>query len=386
MQSHLKLPGRAILVTHTLFYGASEALRDYLVSHNIESLTYLAHPLLSENSTYTVKKFMFGDTIYEKVVKRTIAGTILSYIRDMWVTFMTCVALPKGPYTYIGVNPLNACVGVLLRAMGKVDKVIFYAIDFIPKRSSLAIINYIYHALESFAVQRSDVCWNVSPRIEEGRKEYLNLITSKNKQLVVPIGIWQKDIIKKIKTKNDYRLIFVGHLLEKQGVQEVIRALPVVVKKIPKVTFTIIGGGEYEQSLRDLVVSLSLQKRVRFMGWQSDQTVIRREISRSDIAVATYMPSGKDTTNFSYYADPTKIKTYLSCGVPVMMTNVAYNAKKLEREGVAIVVPYISGAISLSFTKIFQDNTSLQYMKKKSIQCANNFRWESIFRKAFAYV
>ena len=146
-------------------------------------------------------------------------------------------------------------------------------------------------------------------------KKFLGLKTTKDKQIVVPIGVWEKDIVKKIKVKNDYRLIFVGHLLEKQGVQEVIRAMPAILKKLPRVSLTIIGGGEYEQPLRELVESLSLEKHVQFMGWQSDQAAIQKEIIKSDIALATYMPSGRDTTNFSYYADPTKNKniSFLRC-------------------------------------------------------------------------
>ena len=383
MQRRLNTPQQVIIVTHTLFYGASEALRDYLISQKIQSLIYIGHPLLAENSTYTVKRFTFGEALYEKVIKRTIAGSIGSYIRDMWTTFVTCFVLPKHPYVYIGVNPLNACVGILLRACGRVDRVIFYSIDFIPKRSSVAIVNYIYHALESFAVTRSDVCWNVSPRIEEGRKKFLGLKTTKDKQIVVPIGVWEKDIVKKIKLKNDYRLIFVGHLLEKQGVQKVIRAMPAILKKLPRVSLTIIGGGEYEQALKDLVEELSLIDHIKFLGWESDQNKIQTYIAKSDLALATYMPSGRDTTNFSYYADPTKIKTYLSCGVPVLMTDVSYNAKSLMKSGVAVVVPYNHRDIARAIVTILSDTNALLRAKKAAREQARTFTWQKIFEKTF---
>lgn len=386
MQRRLKIPQHIIIVTHTFFYGASEALRDYLVAQKNESLIYLAHPLLSENSNYTVKRFTFGEAMYEKIIKRSVAGSIGSYIRDMWMTFVTCFVFPKHPYVYIGINPLNACVGIVLRACGRVDRVIFYAIDFIPKRSNVAIINYIYHALESFAVTRSDACWNVSPRIEEGRKKYLNLVTSKKKQIVVPIGVWEKDIVLKAKRMNNNRLIFVGHLLKKQGLQEVIRALPRVIKKVPHVSLAIIGGGEYEKSLRDLVEELSLGVYVTFLGWESNQKAIKKHIMKSDLALATYEPSGKDTTNFSYYADPTKIKTYLSCGVPILMSDVSYNAKILMGAGVAVVVPYEIQAIASAIIRLFTHTNTLYTMKERSVREAHTFRWDRIFEKAFQSV
>lgn len=344
----------------------------------------MGHPLLRENPMYSQSGYIKGKNTSNKSIKLKNAGSISSYIRDVVRTIIVCFSADTLDYLYIGVNPLNACVGIILRKLGKVKYVIFYAIDFSPTRSSNALIDYIYHSLERIAVRYADLCWNVSPRIEEGREEFLGLQTAKGKQVVLPIGIWEKDIVRKIKAKNDYRLVFVGHLLEKQGVQEVIRALPAVLKKFPKISLTIIGGGEYEQPLRELVKSLSLEKHIQFMGWQSDQAVIQREIIKSDIAFATYMPSGKDTTNFSYYADPTKIKTYLSCGIPVVMTDVSYNAKELERQGVAVVVPYTSEAISLHIIKLFQDTILLRQMKIKSIQYAQNYCWDRIFTKAFA--
>lgn len=386
MQSRLNTPQQVIIVTHTLFYGASEALCDYLISQNIQSLIYIGHPLLIENSTYTQRVFIKGARVREIRFKQSHAGTVVSFIRDALRTFIECFHLRKHHYMYIGVNPLNASVGIVLRILGIVKYVIFYAIDFSPKRSSNTLINYIYHSMECFAVRYSDTCWNVSPRIEEGRKEFLGLKTMKDKQIVVPIGVWGKDIVKKIKLKNDYRLIFVGHLLEKQGVQEVIRAMPAILKKLPKVSFVIIGGGEYEQPLRELVSSLSLEKYVQFMGWQSDQAVIQKEIIKSDIALATYMPSGRDTTNFSYYADPTKIKTYLSCGVPVLMTDVSYNAKSLMKSGVAVVIPYNHHAIASAIIRLFTHANVLNEMKQKTIKEAHKFRWDMIFEKAFQSV
>ena len=335
---------------------------------------------------YTQSAYRNGKIVHTKNIRRISSGSVVSFFRDAFATIIECVKFQRAPYMYIGVNPLNACVGVLLRVFGIVERVVFYAIDFSPRRSSNTLINYIYHSMERFAVRYSDTCWNVSARIEEGRKEYLNLVTPKNKQIVVPIGVWAKDIVKKIKLKNDYRLIFVGHLLEKQGVQEVIRALPTILKKLPKVTFTIIGGGEYEQHLRDLVESLSLEKYVQFMGWQSDQAVIRNEIIKSDIALATYMPSGRDTTNFSYYADPTKIKIYLSCGVPVMMTDVSYNAKTLMGAGVVVVVPYETHAIASAIIRLFTHTNTLYKMKDLTIKESHKFCWDKIFEKAFQSV
>lgn len=384
MQRRLNTPQQVVIVTHTLFYGASEALCDYLVSQKIQSLIYIGHPLLTENSMYTQRVYKKGRTVHTKSVKRISAGSVTAFFRDALVTIVACVKLPKASYFYIGVNPLNACVGVLLRVFGIVDRVVFYAIDFSPTRSSVPLIDYIYHSMERLAVRYSDICWNVSPRIEEGRRKFLGIIAEKNTQVVVPIGVWKKDIVNNVKEKNEYKLIFVGHLLKKQGVQEVILALPMVIAKLPRVSLTIIGGGEYEQALKDLVKELSLVKYVKFLGWQADQNIIRTYIAKSDVSLATYDPTGKDTTNFSYYADPTKIKTYLSCGVPVLMTDLSYNAKLLMKSGVALVTPYDDRSISFAIIHLFTHRRLLYEMKERAIKKAHQFRWDVIYNKAFS--
>src|SRR5262249_43330397 len=122
-----------------------------------------------------------------------------------------------------------------------------------------------------------------------------------------------------------HQILFLGHLLEKQGVQIVLDALPSVIKKIPTVHFIIAGGGEYLTTLQDQVSQLSLAKYVSFTGWIKERKQIDRMMSESAIAVATYKPEKKQLYNFTYYADPTKLKDYLSAGLPIILTDISYN-------------------------------------------------------------
>jgi len=226
----------------------------------------------------------------------------------------------------------------------------------------------------------------VSPRIAEGRRSFLGIRENPSRDRVVPIGLWKKDIVKQARRACRNRLIFVGHLLEKQGVQKVIQALPKILRNIPDTTLMIVGGGEYEGELRKLARALSLQEHIKFLGWESNQDLIRKYIRESDVAVATYDPSGARTTNFSYYADPTKIKTYLSCGIPVIMTDVSYNAKTLENRNVAKVVPYDASAIASAITSWLRNPKTLYGQKKKAIAEARSYLWDEIFKEALKYI
>ena len=383
MQSRVTIPQNVVVVTHTFFYGASEALSGYLVGKSISTHWYIGHPLRPEQPMGVSRMYADGKLTSESRWRVWKSGTLLSYTTDMMCTFLLILRYPRPIELFIGINPLNAFCGIMLRKFKRVERVVFYAIDFVPKRFSWSIVNTLYHRLESYVVRNADVCWNVSPKIAEGRERYLGIDSEKYQQQVVPIGIWQKDMASDIKRANDNRIIFVGHLLEKQGVQVVLRALPKVIKYIPDVTFTIIGGGEYENTLRALSNSLRLDSHVKFLGWESRQEMIRNKLLRSDIAVAVYSSDGEKDTNFTYYADPTKIKTYLSCGLPVVLTPVSYNAKELERKGAAYLVKYTEEDVSTVLISLLTHLEKLRKAKQNALACVRAYTWERIFSTAF---
>ena len=77
---------------------------------------------------------------------------------------------------FVGANPLNAAAGLALRSIGFVDVVIYYTIDFTPQRFDNKFANRFYHWLDLKCSELSNETWNVSPRINEGRRTYHNLI------------------------------------------------------------------------------------------------------------------------------------------------------------------------------------------------------------------
>ncbi len=370
----------AIIVTHELFYGASQALRDYLNQRKVRQVLFISHPLRIENRRSYYQIFRQGRLTGEVAKSRHQEWVFWQYLKDTFLTFFW-VWHTKGKFgVYVGVDPLNCVLGILLRRLRKVEKIIFYAIDFVPRRFNNPVLNQLYHQLETWCVKYSDERWNVSVRIAEGRRKFLGLNEKKYSQKVLPIGVWQKEIISRpTPPGKQHWLVFTGHLLRKQGLQEVIKALPLIKNKIPDVHLLIIGGGEYEAALKELVDRLDLEKTVTFLGWISDQKRIRGLLSSCALGLATYKPEGETESNFTYYADPTKIKTYLSCGLPVVMTAVPFNAGDLVRRGCAEIVDYDEKAIANTLIDVLTDREKLEKMRKNAIKTAREFTWEKIF-------
>ncbi len=378
MQSSITTSSRVIIATHELYYGAPQALRDYLVGQQVKELIYLSHPIRPENPESKKEIYIDGKLLHSHSFVRP-SGNAWWFVVDFFMTIMWVIRL-RGTYdVYIGVDPLNCVSGLVLRSLGLVKCVIFYSIDFTPIRFPQKVLDGLYHAIESLCVRFSDMRWDISPRIAEGREKFLGINVSDFPVTVVPVGMWEKDIAGSNTNFDAHRIVFVGHLLRKQGVQKALEALSMVKKKVKDISFLIIGGGEEEKSLKRLVSKLHLGKNVEFTGWMWDQEGIRKLLLDCAFAVATYDPRGAQEDNFTYYADPTKIKTYLSCGLPVIMTNVPYNAGDLVRRGCAIVVDYDEKAIAKVLIDLLTDKKKLETMRKSAIKIAREFTWEKIF-------
>ena len=61
-------------------------------------------------------------------------------------------------------------------------------------------------------------------------------------------------------------LVYVGRLERTKGIQDILRALSVIVEKHPDAKLLIAGRGSYEKELRDLTKELSLDTHVEFLG------------------------------------------------------------------------------------------------------------------------
>jgi glycosyltransferase involved in cell wall biosynthesis len=373
---------RLVIVTHELFYGAAHALRDYLAGIKGKDMVFISHPIMPENPRSYIQVFWRGTIVRENKVTRPSGGIVWYAVDSMLTVFWVIKEMNKYDL-FVGVDPLNCLIGLFLRTFGLVHRVIFYSIDFVPRRFDSRLLNSIYHGIEWVCVRFADECWDVSPRIARGRHTVLGISPTGYPARIVPIGVWKKDIVRSV-SYDAHQFSFVGHLLPKQGVDTVLEALPAVIKRVPGASFLVIGGGEDEARLRCLADTLGIARHVTFTGWIHDQVNLRRRLARCAFAVAPYDPQGRDTGNFTYYADPTKIKTYLACGLPVVMTDVPYNAKKLEKDGCAMVVPYTKRAIAAALARWLTDRHALTSARRNAVRLARRYTWEEIFAEAVA--
>lgn len=376
----MKTNQKIAIVTHDMFYGAPHALRDYLLNKKIEELVFISHPLVEQRKS-SVAVYKNGELISQKHITQNIHG-MLSFLFDSFLTTYWIIKQKEKINVLIAVDCLNAFSALFLKKLGKVDKVIFYSMDFNPIRFNNRLFNSIFHKIEEVCVKNADEVWNVSPKIAEGREKFLSISQKKYPQKVVSSGIW----IKKVKQfpfskVRKHQLLFLGHLLKKQGLQMVLDAIPTIVKTIPDFKFLILGGGEYKSSLMNKVKQLKIEKHVEFKGWITNREIIDTTLGESAAAIVVYVPEKEKLYNFSYYGDPIKLKEYLASGLPVILTDVSHNAKEIEERKCGIVVEYKKEDIANAVVTILSDEEKLEEYRNNAINYAKEFDWNIIFSK-----
>lgn len=377
---------KIVIVFHEATTGLAYDLRDYLLKKEIEELLFISHPLLYLKENF--KKSSWYEYYKDgKIVKKGnafhwVLPEYFLYIKDILYTLLWCFSIGRSFDIYIGIGNLNAFTGCILRFLKRVEKVVYYVIDYVPERFQNKLVNDVYHWIERFVAFYSNRTWNLSPRMIKGREKRWK--TFFPNQLVVPHGVAFSRIKRVLFEKiNKTEILYMGVLLKNKGVQLIIEALPKIIKHIPNVKVSIIGKGPYEEELRNLVQKLHLESYIEFLGYISNHEEVENRIAKAAIAIALY---DKADDEFTYYADPGKIKTYIGAGVPVIMTDVPYVAREVVKANCGFIVPYKQDALTDVILTFLQDEKLMRVYRKNAIKFAKKYDWDRVFADAFSSI
>ena len=135
-------------VTHiTEIYGPAQALENYLKQNSSSELLIIAHPLPISFLNYSTYKTYVNGHLRRITRYRTFKSLeVISYMQHFILTLYILFRVGKKINIYIGIDNLNAFAGILLKAFGLIDKVIFYVIDNTPVRFENKFFNSLYQA------------------------------------------------------------------------------------------------------------------------------------------------------------------------------------------------------------------------------------------------
>jgi glycosyltransferase involved in cell wall biosynthesis len=111
------------------------------------------------------------------------------------------------------------------------------------------------------------------------------------------------------KEDHEYTAVVVAGLNNQKGHEYLIKAIPMILTRLPRVQFLFVGDGHLRNFLETLTVSLGVQHAVRFLGWREDVTTILRS---TDLFVLPSLFEGL----------PLSLIEAMACAKAVVATNV----------------------------------------------------------------
>lgn len=362
-------------------------IRNFLLG-KIGKVVYIDHPFIKSQGTSSdfiasqMRVYDQGIKIYQLTSPQLKLPTIILFIYQLFLTIFFIILKPMKYDLCIACDNLSLISVFMFRKLGLIKKIIYYTVDYTPKRYNNPLLNSLYQYMDRLASMLSDINWvAVENMITAKAQNGLELKKSAPFQ-VVPMGFNKEIILVKPASKIDrFHLIFVGFLFEKQGLQLVIKALPKLVKKFPQIHLTIIGSGPIEIHIKKSVKFLNLNSYVTFTGHINDHQKIVDILTHSGgIGLATYIPSIGD---YTYNADPSKIKLYLLCGLPVITTRVPPIAKEIEKRKAGFVINYSEQDLINALDYILKSKENYLIFRKNALRMAEAYDSNLILNKAF---
>ena len=112
------------------------------------------------------------------------------------------------------------------------------------------------------------------------------------------------------------KIATTGRLIEKKGIEYGIRAVAQVIAKYPNIEYNIIGAGDLQEQLQQLIHELNMTDKIHLRGWKNQQEIIEI-INDSHIFIAPSV-TAKDGNQD---APVNTLKEAMAMGLPVIATH-----------------------------------------------------------------
>jgi len=376
-----------VSVKHTYFEseGTPEAEMVRFLRGRASHILYIRHPFPDAGqiplNTTTVEYGPEGEIIQERTAPLVRGNALLFYVKDLILSMYYVIRSGRIYDLYAGSDNLNTLAGIILRAFGRVRRTAYYVIDFTPVRFPGRLMNGIYQVINKFCCYHADVIWNVSPAMVEGRESIGILREKSAPQITVPLGCDYARIRETAGGERDpHAIVYFGALREEHGPGLILEALPAILNEFPGAKAVFAGGGELQERLEQRAAELGVGASVRFTGFIASDREIYRILNGCGLALATYPPDG-DT--YKRYCDPGKVKIYLACGLPVIITDVPAVAGEIAEKNVGRIVQYTPKSLAEKIIGIFSNPDKYELMREQALTLAAEYTWNSIWERTF---
>lgn len=259
------------------------------------------------------------------VIDGHLPTTDQSYVLGAPIHGVREVALPTRSRAdvLIGFDPISILHGRNCRA----SLTVLWAIDFVPTRGN-RILDRVYRHLEGRAMRRVDLQLENNEAARAARQTACGVIPPESS--IVPITIDTSIFADAPSAVGGLRMAFLGSLTERTGAD---RLLPIVERLRSQgvdASLDIIGRGPLLDELRRQVTTRGLVDVVELHGFVDGDHEVAEILARCNVGLAPFAGAEGD---FTWFADPQKIKFYLAAGLHVVTADVPPIASSVAAHG-----------------------------------------------------
>ena len=175
------------------------------------------------------------------------------------------------------------------------------------------------------------------------------------------------------KNNNFIRLVHAGYVEESRGLQDIIKAIPLILKKKYDVVLRIIGKGNYLPNLKGLAKDLGLERRIEFVPMLPPSQLAEALVD-CDIGVCSYLIN--EQTNQTL---PGKLFEYMSVGLPILSSERKPVVRIIEKERCGVL--YYSRECKEIATKIISmikhSSEMIEMGKRGHIAILREYNWKT---------
>ena len=164
------------------------------------------------------------------------------------------------------------------------------------------------------------------------------------------------------KDRSLFQIICVAHLIQRKGVEYLIKAVSKLCKDY-QIKLIIIGLGDLEKELKNKAKKLGLEKYIEFKGLVPHSR-LPEIYNQSDVFVLPSLNEGMSNAALEAMA----------CGLPIILTETGGSKELVQNNGFTVPIKN-SQAIVSSLTALIKNKKLRQTMGQKSRQIAENMSW-----------
>jgi glycosyltransferase involved in cell wall biosynthesis len=271
------------------------------------------------------------------------------------------------------------------------DFVVFAAI--VPRMRGAKVILYLFDHVPQLIMEKINVSahhWTVKIAlfVEKMSVRWVNYVIGTqiiNKQIVEKHGVPSSKISVVLNVPNDQifngrpapsrnteelSLITHGSLLEKYGVQSLVKAAPLLRKEIPLLKIKIVGTGEYRPNLERLSESLGVADCIEFTGFVPNPEIPKR-ITEADIGVVTIATTINPML-------PNKLFEYLAMGIPVVTTSIPAITAYFDDKSVMYYEPENEQDLARCILELYRSPQRRQSLAETGWSKYQQYRWSTM--------